>query len=379
MTHSPLHQHVERLIATEGPIPISEFMALALYHPFHGYYRQQSAVGAGGDFITAPEISQMFGELIGLWCIQCWINMGQPTKFNLIELGPGRGILMADALRAAALSQPFLEAAQLQLVEVNQALQKDQHKNLRKIEPHISSVTWHERFDSIPEGPSIIVANEFFDCLPIRQFQRTEKGWCERMVGLDQNGQLCFQLSPDPIPPNFLNSLHLNSTAFGVAQLGHVLEYSPASQALATQIVERLNNQPGYALIIDYGDTVISQPTFQAVKNHQYHNPLENIGETDLTAHVNFAHLAKTTYENGAMVWGPISQSNFLTTLGIKQRAQMLMKASPSNIAEQIKNDLARLTAPDQMGDLFKAMVIAAPNLDAPPAFKNCQYAESGL
>ena len=351
---TPLARRLEHEIAAGGPISVAAFMRAALYDPQHGYYATHAALGADGDFTTAPEVSQIFGELIGLWLVQVWLDLGAPAPFQLVELGPGRGFLMADALRAARVRPAFLKAAQITLVEINPALRDAQRARLGDYAiAHVS------RLEEAPEGPMLLIANEFLDCLPIRQFVRAAGGWREKLVGLNAQGRLCFGLSEplDPSPPH--------SGAAGAPE-GAVAEVAPELPSLVATLARRLHASPGRALFIDYG---YARPegadTLQALSRHQKVDPLAAPGEADLTAHVDFAALGALAREAGLRVDGPARQGDFLTGLGAPARLAALCSAHPDRAA-MLKAGLDRLVAPDQMGDLFLAMAIGSPG--APPA-----------
>jgi SAM-dependent MidA family methyltransferase len=356
---TPLHREIVELIAQEGPISVERYMRLALSHPRYGYYRTRDPFGAGGDFVTAPEISQMFGELIGLWAADCWSRMGGPAQLRLVELGPGRGTLMADALRAARLVSRFRAALDVHLVETSDILQERQQQALASQQ---ASASWHQRFEDIPAGPMILIANEFFDALPIRQYVRTATGWHERLVGLGETGALTFGLAARAEP-----SIDI------AAPERAVLEIAPQGLALAREIAQRLAAQGGAALIVDYGHVRRGfGDSFQAVHRHGFTDPLAAPGESDLTAHVDFAALAEAARNAGALVSGPVTQGDFLRALGIEARAGKLKaKAMPAQAAA-IDAALARLTdaAEGQMGGLFKAMAIVDPQLDRIAGFE---------
>jgi NADH dehydrogenase [ubiquinone] 1 alpha subcomplex assembly factor 7 len=356
-----LRREIAELIATEGPISVERFMALALSHPRHGYYRSRDPLGAEGDFVTAPEISQMFGELIGLWAVDCWARMGEPERLALIELGPGRGTLMADALRAARLSPRFLAELSIHLVETSEILRVKQRETLGHAKTAAVPIAWHARFAEIPEGPFILVANEFFDALPIRQYLRDAKGWRERLVGLDDEGRLAFGLSADVEA-----ALRLD------APQGAILEMCPHGLALAREIAARLISAGGTALLIDYGYSRQGfGDTLQAVRRHEFADPLEAPGEADLTAHVDFAALGRVARDAGAALHGPATQGALLRALGIKARAQRLKAGASAIQAAAIDAALARLTgeAQGEMGALFKAMAISSPKLPSLAGF----------
>jgi NADH dehydrogenase [ubiquinone] 1 alpha subcomplex assembly factor 7 len=333
---------IARRIALTGPISVADFMAEALGHPRLGYYRRASAVGAAGDFTTAPEISQMFGELIGVWLAERWLAMEKPAPVNLVELGPGRGSLMADALRATRGVPGFHAAIQLHLVETNDPLRAQQQRALAGVAP-----VWHERFDDVPTGPLLLIANEFFDALPVRQFEKTNEGWRERMVGLAPDGEtLVLGLAPGVTPyGRFL----------GDAPDGAQAEIGEAGRTLATAIGARVKRDGGWALIIDYGYETVTGASLQAVRGHSGATILERPGETDLSAHVDFAALAAAA---DAPVFGPVAQADFLRRLGLVQRAEMLKARATEAQRATIDAALARLIGADQMGTLFRVLAI---------------------
>ncbi|MFA5120910.1 class I SAM-dependent methyltransferase [Zavarzinia sp.] len=353
---TPLGRSLAERIALAGPLPVSIVMEEALAHHAHGYYMTREPFGAAGDFVTAPEISQMFGELVGLWLAAVWDSIGRPARVVLAELGPGRGTLMADALRALAKVPGFPLAGPVHLVETSERLRAIQAATVK------APVRHHDRLAGLPDdAPLLLVANEFFDALPIRQFVWTGRGFHERMVGLDDAGALIFGLAPEPaagLPA------HVPPTP------GDVLEWSPAGVAVASELGARLAAQGGAALAIDYGAAHRGfSDTLQAVARHAYADVLTTLGEADLTAHVNFAHLAAAATAAGARAYGPIGQGELLARLGIGQRAARLAAANPA-AAPSIEAALRRLTADDQMGSLFKALALCAPGVPLPPAFE---------
>ena len=352
-------------IARFGPITMADYMAEALTHPRHGYYMHGDPLGTGGDFITAPEVSQMFGELIGLWCAEVWQRLGAPDPVLLVELGPGRGTLMADALRAARTLPDFHHAIRPHIVEVSPALRRRQADTLRSHTDNPVPV-WHDSLAEVPEGPILLVANEFFDALPIRQFARTTAGWCERLVALGaDNRSLILTLSP-PSPQAEI----LLPPALRAAPPGAIGEVSPAAIGVAAEIGRRLVTRGGAALIIDYGDTrPPGEPTLQAVRDHARHDMLAEPGSADLTAHVDFAALARAASDAGATSHGPVTQGIFLHALGLDARAETLRRsASPAQITE-IDAAAHRLTDPAEMGALFKVLALSRPDLGALPGF----------
>lgn len=353
-----VEEGLKRLIAASGPITIAQFMTEALMHPKDGYYTTRTPFGAAGDFITAPEVSQMFGELLGLWAVDYWQRAGRPAPVHLVELGPGRGTLMADFLRAARTVPAFPEAADLHLVETSPNLKAAQEKSLAQspLQPH-----WHEQLMDVPDGPMILIANEFFDCLPIRQFQFTDGGWHERRVGLDDTDNFVFVLAPGTPP-----------TAPDISPAGGaILEISPAAISVTSAIAERIRAHGGAALIIDYGyDQSGFGDTFQAVKGHAYADPLKEPGQADLTAHVDFSLLARTAREAGTAVFGPAPQGAFLKTLGVETRARTLKEKADERQRQDIDTALHRLTDAKQMGTLFKVLAITQPDGPAPAGFE---------
>ena len=359
-----MNQLARRLAArirATGPITLADYMAEALGHPEHGYYRRGDPLGAAGDFTTAPEISQMFGELIGLWLADAWERLGRPDPVRVVELGPGRGTLLVDALRAWCVAPDLLAAADLHLVESSPGLRDRQRAALAG-----RPATWHPDFGTVPKGALLLVANEFFDALPIRQFQRTEHGWCERMIALGESGQgLRMVLAPPSPAAEALLSPRQRS-----ASRGAIAEVSPAARGLAGAIGVRLAQSPGAALIIDYGhDEDGFGDSLQAVRRHARADPLADPGEADLTAHVDFAALAASAGAAGAQCHGPVDQGLFLRRLGIELRAQGLReKATPAQAAD-LDAALHRLIDEAEMGSLFRAVAFTSPGFGPPAGF----------
>lgn len=349
---------LRRRIAEQGPISIADYMQACLADPEHGYYRRNDPLGAGGDFTTAPEISQMFGELLGVWAAQTWQDMGSPDPVRLIELGPGRGTLMADALRAIRQTVPeFAAAIDLHLVEINPALRARQREALAN-----AAATWHENFDALPPGPAIIFANEFFDALPIRQFVRESDGWHERLVGLA--GDAFTYLSGGPIAAPPLEPAQMD------ASIGAVAETGLAAQAVVAALAARLRASGGVLLLIDYGPAQSAAgESLQALQRHRNIDPLAAPGESDLTAHVDFAALARVARESGAKTFGPVAQGIFLNRLGIVARAAMLARRATPAQARDIEAACRRLIGDSEMGTLFKVLAIAGPEAPVPPGF----------
>ena len=351
-----LATHLKGLIRADGPISVAEFMRIVLTGRADSYYMRGEAFGAAGDFVTAPEISQIFGELIGLWCVDTWHKLGAPKKFSLVELGPGRGTLMKDALRAARAAPAFLSAASLSLIEVSRVLRRLQEDALH--EAPVSSLRWLDRFDDldISNGPLIVVANEFFDALPTRQFVRTGRGWFERCVGLGQHGELVFGATPDPIDAALIPEGLRDAAA------GSVVEIAPARPVTARAVGERIANSSGAALVIDYGFVgPAAGDTLQAVKRHAYADVLSEPGEADLTSHVDFTALGAAFSEGGAHVSSLTGQGDFLTRLGAFERVQMLKRTATAAQTEQLELAYHRLTGTQAMGSLFKVLCAYAP------------------
>lgn len=355
---TPLDTLVREIIAQDGPISLERLMALALGHPRHGYYMTRDPFGATGDFVTAPEVSQMFGELLGLWAAEVWRMMGAPSRIVLMELGPGRGTLMADALRAAAAMPGFRDAVDLVMVETSPVLREAQR---RALAPSGVRARWSDTLDEAPDGPLIVLANEFFDALPARHYVRAADGWRERMIGLGPDGGLAFGLAPEIEP-----SLRAE------APQGAILEVSPVSLRVMGHLAARVARDGGAALIVDYGHvrTGVGE-TLQALRAHAYVDPLRDLGEADLTVHVDFAALARAAQAAGAAVWGPRTQGELLRDLGIGARADHLARRMDAAGLKRLDADLNRLagSGPDSMGELFKALAVAHPDLPAPPAF----------
>ncbi len=319
-------------IEREGPIPLAEFMALANA----AYYAGRNPFGRGGDFVTAPEISQMFGELVGLWCVDAWRRLGRPADFRLIELGPGRGVLMADALRAARLEPDF--RPEVHLVETSPVLRAVQRAE------GVEAV-WHNRVETVPEGPAVWIANEFFDALPVRQFLRVNGYWCERLVDRGCGG-FRFVAGPALRPA-------------GAGGDGDIVEVCPAACGIAAALAAR----PAYGLVVDYGYLEPPRrPTLQALQDHAPVDPLSRPGEVDMSAHVDFRALMQAGRQAGAAVWGPVPQGTWLKRLGIEARAARLGGQGAA---------LARLTGDDAMGRLFQAAAFGPANAPPPAGFSS--------
>lgn len=367
---TPLDRLVRRMIAQAGPMPVARFMALALQHPEHGYYRRAAAIGRGGDFITAPEVSQVFGELVGLWVAEAWERAGRPDPCILCEAGPGRGALMSDALRAIRHVVPdFAAAARLHLIESNETLRAVQAEALAGAAP-----VWIEGLDALPEGPLFLVANEFLDALPARQFVMTPDGWRERTVGLSEPGsesgsecgRLVFAAGDNPAAAVAASGLSLPAGA----EPGAIGEIQPDALAFVRDLARRLVASGGAALLIDYGGNLPARrSTLRGIRGHRLVDPLDGAGETDLSVDVDFARLRDAADSAGAVVLGPVGQAAFLRSLGIEARRSALKASASAEDAAIIDTAIDRLIDPAAMGTAFKAMAVAAPSCAALPGF----------
>ena len=364
---TPLETKLVELIEEHGPIRIGDYMTDALSHPQYGYYTSQDPFGAGGDFTTSPEISQVFGELVGSWLIHAWEEMGGPSAFNLVELGPGRGTLMADILRVAKIRPRFLDAVHVFMVESSGRLRYQQKRLLADTGVRI---TWADRLEDVPPGPILVVANEFFDCLPIRQFVRTtdrdDRPWRERLVGVTETRprKLAFVLSEarfgdqPGMPPG--------------AQPESVFESCATAQELIAEIAHRLRDQKGRALIIDYGHGRSGYgDTLQAMKGHAPWPVLEKPGLADVTAHVDFGALARCARQHDVRTDGPIRQADFLERLGIHLRVEAVERnLGDDDKRADFRAGAQRLVDRNGMGSLFKVLAISPKGGTAPPGFE---------
>ena len=349
---TPLARLLQEMIATDGPMSLSHYMQLCLLHPTMGYYVTHDPLGADGDFTTAPEISQMFGELLGLCLAQGWQDQGADGPVNLVELGPGRGTLMRDVLRIAG---PHLPQHHVHLIEASPSLREVQRQTLGA-----GPVTWHDQLDQLPEGPLLLIANEFFDALPIRQFRRGTTGWHERRVTFENDRFVIRETTEAPVA-GLAHRLDDTSP-------GQVVELNTQAQDVTTQIAERIAAQGGLALFVDYGGWRSIGDTFQAVADHRSVDPLAAPGQADLTAHVDFeaiADAAKPHCATSAMV----TQGVLLERLGITPRAQALARNLSGDVLDTHIAAHRRLTHPDEMGDLFKALALYPQGAACPPGF----------
>ncbi len=394
---TPLAKKLAARIAAKGPLTLHDYMEACLYDPDHGYYKKRDPLGRGGDFITAPEISQVFGELIGLWAGETWRIMGQPAGLRLIELGPGRGTLMADALRALRVLPGFLESAAVHLIEASAPLRAAQERALLGVR---SPVSWHERIEEVPPGAAIVIANEFFDCLPVRQFAFDEAAqlWRERMVGLEE-GSFRLELSsksievpphPSPLPEgrggrscgslpgeesisSVLSPLGERDRMRGdllPIEDGSIVEVRPAAAGILRAFAARATGAPFAALIVDYGYSKPSSgDTVQAVRQHRFASLFEAPGEADLTAHVDFNGLVQSAKELNLTALGPMPMGEWLLRLGLEARVRQLLSRATAEHALEIRSRVSRLVDPAQMGVLFKAVVLMGGGLGPLPPF----------
>lgn len=353
---SPLQNEIRKLIKSSGPMPVWRYMELCLLHPEHGYYVSRDPLGREGDFTTSPEVSQMFGELLGLWAASVWRAIGSPPILRLVELGPGRGTMMADALRALRVLPPLYQSLTIHMVEVNPVLREKQRATLSGVR----NITWHDSIDDIVEGPAVIFANEYFDVLPIHQMVKRDTGWHERVVDLDANGKLVFGAAAEPTPRFEV----LLPPLVRAAPPGAVFEWRPDTEIM--KIATRVRDQDGAALIIDYGHMRSDAgDTFQAIARHSFTDPLKNPGQADVTAHVDFQALTRAAEDLGARVHGPVTQGDFLKRLGIESRAATLMAKATHEVSADISGALKRLTEPGRggMGSMFKVLGVSQPDV----------------
>ena len=359
---TPLAEKIKTLIRANGPISVTDYFALCLADPEYGYYRTREPFGQHGDFITAPEISQLFGEMIGVFMVHAWQRQGTPDAVRLVEIGPGRGTMMADMLRVIKRIAPQLfEHMNVHLVETSERLRGVQRITL---ESYSTKISWHDSFEDVPEGFTLIAANELFDAIPIRQFVRTGTGFRERLVGLDANDDLAFAAGVATLDPSLLPS-PITSIPEGT-----IFEVAPARQAVMQTLCERLRTFGGTALIIDYGHMVTGfGDTLQAIRNHDFDPPLASPGEADLTSHVDFEDLAKVAVSVGVHLNGGLRQGDFLYGLGLAERAKALARDKDHAEQRLIAAAVDRLAGEGagKMGELFKVIAVSSPALNLMP------------
>jgi len=368
---SRLADRLRARIRDQGPLPVADYIAACLTDPDDGYYTTRDPFGHGGDFTTAPEISQAFGELIGLWAADVWRSAGRPSPVALVELGPGRGTLMADALRAIAQAAPDLPAAlQLHFVEASAPLTALQRQRMADMAPDVDARWWpsfEHALDALPADlPALVIANEFIDALPVCQFVRRGDGWRMRSVGLAEDGRTFVFVDGDlvtdvPPPPEPVPE-------------GGIVETCPAALALADRLAARIARTGLAALIVDFGPRhPPASDTLQAVRRHRFADLLSDPGEVDLAHEVDFAALRCHARNAGAAVHGPVAQGLFLGRLGIDARAATLMKEADPAAAFAIEGQVRRLVHPGRMGVLFQALAITPPGSPPPPGFQPAQ------
>ncbi len=354
-----LKRRIIDLIEALGPIPVSEYMALCLSDPQDGYYMTREPFGQDGDFITAPEISQMFGELIGVWLASAWRAVGSPGDALVVEIGPGRGTLTKDIARALTKIEPDLAAsATFHLIETSERLSEIQARTLAGAARRFE---WRKDISELPSGPILIVGNEIFDAIPVRQYVRTDNGWRERVVGLDDDDDLAFFAGAGSADLSLIPQDAMD------APPGAVIELAPSRSALMQKIAERIAAEGGTGLFIDYG---YLRPavgdTLQAVRKHQPEDVLASPGEADLTAHVDFAALASVARTCGLETY-TMTQGRFLLDMGLLERAGRLGATADDAVRDRISGEVERLAAPDAMGDLFKVLAVLPKGVRAPP------------
>ncbi len=357
---TPLERIIRERIAQTGGITVAEYMDLCLGHPELGYYMSRQPLGREGDFITAPEASQIFGELVGVWIAAGWQAIGAPKRIDLIELGPGRGTLMRDILRAVRVMPGFMDAVHVHLVEISPALRKVQEEMLADCG---TDVSWHVNLADVPRGPAIVVANEFFDALPVRHYERLADGWRERLVMIDGEGSFCFAAvgnAPEHLP-EWAETL----------EVGSIIELSPERTVFMEGLAARLAEDGGAFLVFDYGHAVPGAgETLQAVARHEKVSVFHRPGEVDLTAHVDFHALAVAAERAGMTCWGPVEQGPFLRAMGLAARHEMLRRKASARQKIILKRGVERIAGDAQMGRLFKVLAGVSPGLPAPAPFE---------
>ncbi|WP_099864534.1 class I SAM-dependent methyltransferase [Pararhizobium haloflavum] len=357
-----LAQKMARLIRTSGPMTVADFFAMCLADPDDGYYRKKEPFGAAGDFVTAPEITQLFGEMLGIFVVQAWHAQSEPRHVRLVEIGPGRGTLMQDVLRVVTRIAPSLAASMtVHMVEMSPRLADIQRQTLRDATP---AITWHETLADVPGGHLFVLSNELFDALPFHQFVAEGGRFRERVVALDQDGRLCFARGAGSIDPAMLPQDAATQPD------GTIAEVAPAREALMREIAARLRADGGVCLTIDYGHTTAGfGDTLQALRAHRFDDPLAAPGEADLTSHVDFEALAKAALSEGAYIAGMAPQGDFLLALGLLERAGRLGAGKSLEEQAAIQSAVERIAGSGEgrMGELFKVLAVTGTPVDLPP------------
>lgn len=357
-----LMQFLQNMISATGPISIAEYMHLCHSHPEFGYYTTNNPIGKTGDFVTAPEISQIFGELLASWGLGAWQAIGKPATIHLVELGPGRGTLMNDILRVARAMPEFHNTLNVAMVETSTSLRSTQ---LNALEGFAVPIQWYDTIDDLPQHPALFIANEFLDAIPFRQYTKSQGKWHEVFVDIDDENKLTLVAGGTGIDNHLLPTGHENEPD------GAVFEIAPAREAIVATIANHIKKNDGAALFIDYGHAKSGfGDTFQAVRSHMKTNPLTDPGNCDLTSHVDFDVLSDIAQNTGVHAFPVINQGDFLLELGLLERAGALGHGKTTEQQQQIKQDVERLAADDQMGKLFKAFCITNSKQDIPP-FRN--------
>ncbi|MCL2505558.1 MAG: SAM-dependent methyltransferase [Alphaproteobacteria bacterium] len=353
MNSNNLEDIIKSIIKQQGPISVAAFMALALQHPNLGYYTTRNPIGRTGDFVTSPEVSQLFGEILGVWCVDVWTRIGKPDSFALLEMGAGSGVMMHDIIRVTEKVSEFANARKVFILESNKVLKDKQKSNIPCEYSYVDSVS------SVPHDlPLIIVANEFFDVMPVRQFEKTFQGWAECMVDIENNSlalalRTLSDFEQQLIPPEKAEALP-----------GTVFEFSPVSQSIMKEAAEAIAQRKGAMLVVDYGySSEINYSTLQAVSKHKRASIFDNPGETDISYHVDFRDLAKVAETAGADVSFIVTQGEFLENFGIRLRAEKLKHNVNKKQALEIDTALKRLTSDDEMGSVFKVMEVVKENV----------------
>ncbi len=348
---APLKERIVRHISMNGPLPLAEYMHWCMADKTHGYYQTETVFGRTGDFVTAPEISQMFGELIGVWLISAWRELGSPGAFNLVEIGPGQGTLIADILRATKVDQAFRNAMSIHLIETSPQLIARQRETLSNTEV---DVAWHPSINNIPKKPTLLVANELLDVLPVRQYVKSDEKWHERAVGLSDDDELSWVLATGTLEPTSLPEGHEDEPD------GSVYEISAPRETFVENIAAKISDNTGAALFIDYGHGQSSfGDTFQAIAAHEFADPLKTPGSADLTSHVDFTPLETIVNATECTTYPLMTQGEFLLALGLLERAGALGQHADDATRKRLTEEAERLALPNQMGDLFKVFTFS--------------------